>query len=281
MKEHKKYYTELNEYDKANIKQLYYQNYTYNEISNILNYSIRSIRKVLIEDFQINTKLKKRYIIDSNYFDNINSEEKAYILGFIFADGFVGNDKFNNIVISSKDKEILKMIKEKMNFSGEIGINKSGGYTNSKESYVLNFSNKHMADKLRKFGICLNRKIKMKDFPSIPDDLIRHFLRGYFDGDGTIMKSKSITKKNNKIYQYDRLVFSMIASLDFIYSILKKFNIKHYSIQQSKTEKLYYLKIMAISEIYKLYHLLYDNSTIFLNRKRKIWDENIGAYDQK
>ena len=281
MKEHKKYYIELNKDDKVNIKKLYYQNYTYNEISNLLNCSIRSIRKVLIEDFQINTKLKRRYIINSNYFDNIDSEEKAYILGFIFADGFVGNDKVNNIVISSKDKEILEIIKCKIDFNGEIGTNKSGGYANSKESYVLNFSNKHMADNLRKFGIYPNRKIEMKDFPSIPTNLIRHFLRGYFDGDGTIMKSKSITKKNNKIYQYDRLVFSMIASLDFIYSILKKFNIEHYSIKQSKNESLYYLSIMAISEIYKLYHLLYDDSTIFLNRKRKIWDENIGAYGQK
>ncbi|ALP91774.1 hypothetical protein ATN24_16965 [Clostridium butyricum] len=72
--------------------------------------------------------MKNRYVLNENYFNEINTEAKAYILGFIYADGFVGNENFNNIVIAVNDLEILEFIVKEIEFTGEIRKTKKGIY---------------------------------------------------------------------------------------------------------------------------------------------------------
>lgn len=75
-------YRNLSDYDKDKIEEFYYKNkeYKFSELANALNVSKRSVSRVLTER-NINTKRKNRYTLNENYFGNIDSEEKAYILG--------------------------------------------------------------------------------------------------------------------------------------------------------------------------------------------------------
>jgi predicted DNA-binding protein YlxM (UPF0122 family) len=129
-----KNYKNLNSNDKKCIVEYYYnnKNKSFEEISIDLKVSKRSVSRVLVE-FGINTKLKNRYTLNENYFDNIDTQEKAYILGFIYADGFVGGIEHNNIVISVNDKQILDDIANEFQFTGNIRKTKKGGFENSRE----------------------------------------------------------------------------------------------------------------------------------------------------
>lgn len=155
-----KNYNQLTSKDKENIVEYYYLNkkVNMNNIARNLNVSRRSISRVLQEK-SVNTRLKNRYVLNENYFNEINTEAKAYILGFIYADGFVGNENFNNIVIAVNDLEILEFIVKEIEFTGEIRKTKKGGFTNSKCGYSLNFSSRIMADRLRNIGLYPNKSL--------------------------------------------------------------------------------------------------------------------------
>ena len=133
-----KNYRELNGYDKYKIVNYYYKNkgVCIGDISKNLNVSDRAVRRVLKEE-GINTRLKNRYVLDECYFACIDTEAKAYILGFIYADGFVGDENHNNIVVYINDLEILEFMANELQFTGDIRRTKKGGFENSKEGYSL------------------------------------------------------------------------------------------------------------------------------------------------
>lgn len=270
-----KSYTQLSNEEKEYIIRIYYEhkNLTYKDLMKYLKVSQRVLSSVM-KEYNINSRLKNRYIINSNYFDDINTDEQAYILGFIYADGYVGDEKHNNIVITSKDKDIIEKISKAINYTGDIRITKPGGYENSKEGYSLNFSDKQIASVLRnKYNLQPNKSLILNELPNIKDELFGAFLRGYFDGDGSIGIHKNKSYKNGKLYEYNQLCFTLIATELFINNLIKKLNIKNYSISNSKTLEMKYLKIKSKKELFYLYKIMYDNATISLNRKREIWNK--------
>ena len=237
--------------------------------------SKRTIKKVLIEDFNINTRRKNRYVLNENFFDKIDAEEKSYILGFIAADGYV-DDNTNNIKIFSNDLDILEKIKQAIEFTGDIRATLKGGFENSKEGYCIDFTSYNIRKALNKLGIHSKKSLTFNIIPQqIPDQLKRHFLRGYFDGDGSITAYQRTYIKNNKQYIYNKMICTIIATEPLIYKIIEEFKIEHYSISQSKTKELKYLQISAKNELKNFYKLLYENSNIYLNRKKQKWSNNI------
>lgn len=278
-----KNYTELNSLDKNRIVNYYYEykDVKMKDISNMLNVSYRSVRRVL-KEAGINTRLKNRYILDENYFDCIDTEAKAYILGFIYADGFVGNDRFNNIVISINDREVLEFISREFKFSGEIRKTKKGGFENSKSGYSLNFSSKIMASRLREIGLYPNKSLILEKMPCIDEKLIRHFIRGYFDGDGSIILSHNTSyykaKGCNIKYIYPTYCFMILGTEIFLNDILEKAGFNYGKIYDTKSEKIKCLKINAKKEYQNIYNYLYNNSTIKLERKYNKWNEIKSAF---
>lgn len=132
------------------------------------------------------------YTLDEHYFDKINSQNKAYILGLLYADGYNTINKGTiRLQLSVDDEEILNKI------NAEVGSNRplklvdcskrvyGNGYT-SKNMYDLELFSVHMCKTLDAAGMHQNKSLIL-DYPSfLPDDLNKHFIRGYFDGDGSI-----------------------------------------------------------------------------------------------
>lgn len=272
----KKSYNLLTVEDRQNIIDTYYNKaeMSFTEMSDLLQVSERSFARVLKEN-NINTSLKNRYTLNENYFDKIDSECKAYFLGFLFADGFVGNEKFNNVVLSiqEKDKVILDVFKKELNFTGNIRIGKSSSsYKKTSCQYIINFSSEHMAKTLRAYGLTKNRKEIIKDIPlCVPKNLIHHFIRGYFDGDGSVTKynKKCNVKLANgsiKTYSYEKIKVDLICNKDFGENILKHIGINSFHFSKSKCN-LYYLSIQADKEVEIYKNYIYNNATIFLKRK--------------
>lgn len=162
-----KSYNELSKFDKQSIVETYYKNknFTFKDIAYHLNVSERSVSRVLFEK-GINTKRKNRYTLNEDYFNEIDSERKSYILGFIYADGYVGDNKHNNLVIAINDKELLDKIKQEINFTGDVVRTKKGGFENSKEGYKLNFSSEKLVNNLRKCGLYPNKSLTISQLPN-------------------------------------------------------------------------------------------------------------------
>ena len=273
-----KSYLQLNKEEKDYFIKLYYENthLTVKQIGDALGLSKRCTMSIF-KEYNINSKRKNRYTLDENYFEEINTQQKAYILGLIYADGYVGNEKFNNISLTQKEYKLLFEVKKELEFTGIIRLGNKGSFENSKPGYVLNFSSKKVANDLRKLGLYPKKSLTIDKIPNIRDELKRHFLRGYFDGDGSISKYIHKFKKTNKEYSYVKVKMCIIATEKMLEDFIKTFNIEHYYISQSKTKEMKYIQIESKKELNRIYNLMYEDCCICNMTKKEKWDNLISA----
>lgn len=264
-------YNKLTNSDKENIINNYYKNksYSFKYISEILNVSERSISRVLKES-SINTNLKGRYIIkNTEYFKTIDTEFKAYILGFIYADGFIGDN--NDIAINLSDKVIDNYyLLNKLN--EEIDCNKpiSHHYNTTKNGesngyWSFRIVNNEIWNDLNKLGIYPRKSLTMSEIPNIDSKLYNHFIRGYFDGDGSICSY--IDKYDNR----ERNLLEIIGTEMFLNKI-QDILVYNCNITKTKLHKSHPTEITRISykgnkSIIKIRDYLYNNSTIYIKYK--------------
>ena len=210
--------------------------------------------------------------INHDYFENIDSEHKAYWLGFIYADGSITKKAYEKgsytyrlrMELMFEDKYILGQmaldlesdLKPKEYYNDTSSFE---GYNKPKHTAYIMFSSKKMGEDLVKLGVVPNKTLILKSLPSIPDNLMKHFIRGYFDGDGSVYLTKDNTIKT-----------AFYGTHDFINSIqdflIKELNLTKKKITDQKEANVSFVG-MAKQESEKLYHYMYDEATIFLNRK--------------
>lgn len=143
---------------------------------------------------------RRKYRINENFFDKIDNQDKAYILGFLYADGCNYKPKQTvSMSLQEEDFDILEKIRvcmgnehplEYIDYSNKHDF----GYTYKNQYRMLIFS-KHMCDSLDNIGMTPNKSLTL-EFPRIDKELYRHFIRGYFDGDGSVYQS--FVNENNK-----------------------------------------------------------------------------------
>ncbi len=215
----------------------------------------------------------KKYSVDENYFSEIDTQDKAYWLGFLYADGYVRikNNKSGELKIKLcvKDKAHIELFKKCINSTHKIIDGKSYVVVNGRkyESEYSTFSvyNTKLVNDLIRHG-CLNNKTFKIRLPDIPEYFISHFIRGYFDGDGCI----SIDKNNS-------ISCSIISNKLFIKDI---FDIIGYG-SIRKNINVYNLYLYRYSYIEKFYNLLYNDSIIYLERKRETFERVVNISSKK
>lgn len=148
----------------------------------------------------------KKYNFDDNLFNDIDNETKAYLLGWIASDGHVSITNTVKISIHNKDKGILYLIKENLKIDVKIKPEKFGYI------YSLSFnSQKASEDICRLLSIVPGKKSYSVCFPELKnDDLKWAFIRGFFDGDGSVVKPTekkrtpycSISTSSKKMREY-------------------------------------------------------------------------------
>lgn len=134
-------------------------------------------------------RFSKRYEFNRDYFSSIDTPVKSYIVGFLAADGGVDR-KAISIKVSIKDVSVLELIKREV--GSEVPIKhrrgqpiKDGKYTQADYCYIRLSSKKMFLD-LVSIGITPRKSLTLKPPVGIPDNLVKYFILGYFDGDGTI-----------------------------------------------------------------------------------------------
>ncbi len=213
------------------------------------------------------------YNVNMNFFDEINNENKAYWLGFIYADGHVAQKAPWFVIVQIKDYDHLKNMCEDFEFNGPIKFPKlCGGFIGSTQQCRVSICKKILCEKLNLLG----RNHYPMRFPNIPQELISHFLRGYFDGDGSIYFTKtSTTNKYGTKYFYNNLKCQIIADEFFVIQIrnlLLSVGITS-TVSNSKTTYMKYVNVSGGKNLKLLHSYLYTNANIFLLRKKEIFDQ--------
>ena len=212
----------------------------------------------------------RKYSFNEHFFEKIDSEEKAYFLGLIFADGCIINDvkKYRyqvTLKLHIKDKHILESFIKSV--KGEMNVWEHG----QREMVEVHFSGKKMVNDLINLGAVPNKTFTLQ-YPIINESLEKHFLRGYFDGDGCIRVK--VDKRDNTKRGDLRIVSGSLHMLDKINERMNiLFGVNLNKLYGPKDKDYKYIGWSGMSDIEKIYHGFYDNSKLFLNRKKIIFNE--------
>lgn len=221
------------------------------------------------------SELKRKYPIVEDFFDKINTEEKAYVLGLLYADGWNQTER-NSISLGLKetDKEILDKITaliqptKPLQYVSTSNQRQKTGFENSQNQYRLVIANKHISQRLVELG-CGKAKTYTLTFPTeeqVPSHLIRHFVRGYFDGDGSVSGDK-------------QKQFCFVGTIDFLLP-LQQILIKELNFSETKLDRRHKdsdnnirsLRYCGVNQCITFRDWLYKDATIFIERKKKIFD---------
>lgn len=192
-------------------------------------------------------------------FENIDCEEKAYWLGFLYADGSVGSkeDKIE-LGLAEKDLHHIEKFRDFMKITNKIC------YRESTKSYRISFRSQKCKEDLIRQG-CIPKKSLILKFPTeqqVPSNLIKHFIRGYFDGDGWFTNTDSCFQAG--------IISTEDFIQDFIQILLKnniipKNNCSIFDNHIGGNNKKYCLN--SYKDVYHFLDWIYKDATIYLDRK--------------
>lgn len=223
-----------------------------------------------LRKYGITSKPYKRHSVNEKYFSNIDTEEKAYYLGFIYADGCVyRGDSKNSMVfqinLSVKDRKILEDMNKAFNSDYPI-VEFDGNYGN--RLCKLKISNTEFCRNLMSQGVTLRKTYECHYPKNIRSDLERHFIRGLFDGDGCIYR--------NKKRKWNRMSFHIFVEKEFSEEVrdrLKEaFDIESHIYNNTKSDVIRNLAVFSTKYLEKMYHILYDDASYYFERKKCIFD---------
>ena len=233
-------------------KEMYLNGVSTINISKTLNIS-RSRFSTWLKNEGVNVSVcPQRNNVNENIFKIINTEEKAYWLGFLYADGYVGlTDNRVELTLQLSDVNHIKKFKTFLNSDCKIS-------TNTYRSRLL-IKNKTIKSSLINLGCTPQKSLTLK-FPTyekVPKELIRHFIRGYFDGDGSLC----VTEKTRSI--------DVLGTYDFLHQLCLESNIATSKIyvSKSKSNKVFRIVLGSKSDLYNFSKYMYDDCNIYLDRK--------------
>lgn len=210
-----------------------------------------------------------KYSFNENYFETIDTEEKAYWLGFILADGSISIKKNQlSIGLAEIDSKHLEKFKSDIDSNNPLHYyNANNNVTNKKYPTVeLDLVSKKLLYDLEKLNIVPN-KSKNEQPTYLRDDLIKHYIRGFFDGDGWITSSKRRLRNGN----YGNTLkweFGFGSSFDMTNYISEHFNEKlNIEYKEPKLNCIFKLRYSNKNDIAKIIDYLYEDAHIYLNRK--------------
>ena len=250
--------------------KLNYDKMKYSEIADLFGLTERQVRG------KINglglSKIRK---FNSNYFKEINTRNKAYWLGFIYADGYIIKSKKGQgelgIELNKEDSYILDMFNKELGNVHNVEFKHSkknfNGYTYETNSCIIRIYSKEIVDDLFNLNILQNKTNKI-EYP-ICDEYFFDFLRGFMDGDGCIYLNKNkkslnvhFTNSNPQFLEY--LKKEIKTRIDIEGSIYK---------EKEKKYRLYYFRK---DDVKILLDKIYENSETKLFRKFNIYKSFYG-----
>ncbi|MFD4931573.1 hypothetical protein ACFWMS_22145 [Peribacillus butanolivorans] len=239
------------------------ENMSLREIAKIYNTSHNVIKKYLVKGgFDYKQRI---YNLNENYFENLDSLEKLYFLGWIYSDGYVYNHQYNNdsglcIKLQKLDEYILEYFRKLLEYDRPVKtwINNSG-YKPGSEYAEIKIGSKKLFNDLCKYGLMERKTFKLRyPFEHIYDH--RPFILGVFDGDGGIHikpnKMASLTISGTK---------ELLEGIRKIFE--EELNVER--VQIHKHNNIYQIAYGGVKPVMKIAEWLYSwNPPTYLTRKK-------------
>lgn len=232
-------------------KLLYLNGRSISSLHKEYNLCPTSFKKYLLKE-GIHVRSYKKSSIINDIFDTIDSEEKAYWLGFIYADGYVSSKRnYFEITLKSADSDHLEKLRHFLGVSNKVSIKDN--------KCRLSVGDKRFRESLMSQGVVPRKSLTLK-YPETLNGFDIPFIRGYFDGDGSV----SYNPDTNK------LRWSLIGTEDMLRTIKKKLNstskLTLYRDKRWVSKETYYIST-ACNPAISICTTLYQNSSIHLERK--------------
>lgn len=226
-----------------------------------------------LEDRLRLSKIHRLYDLNEKFFHDINNEQKAYWLGFLAGDGAITENKIR-LRLASKDADHLGKFKKAISWMGKDYYSKRDGATE------VVFRSSKMVSDLARYYVTPRKTFSVR-FPSILKHLEPHFIRGVFDADGCVNKALRVSRgKSGQIYLFYAGEFNIEGNKEFISEIqshLVKLGLSVNSINYPG-KKIYRVRYGGINQLRTIYKYLYRNATIFLERKKELFENILTNY---
>lgn len=240
--------------------------------------------------------------VEHSYFDVVDTEEKAYFLGLIYADGTVidavskdGKQRQKQLAIALQEEDgyLLEKLCQNIKPKKSITVAHTPNMkANWKKRAVFKVSSDQICDSLIALG-CVPKKSQVgMDYPAIPDHLNRHFIRGFFDGDGCIYAqevknrykrktdykiSNSFARKLRKRIQLTSTSKNFLA--DCLFYLQKEVGLKGKVHWRGVKRNLvaYKMTIEHKEDVESIKEYFYKDATIYMTRKKQKFDMTISS----
>ena len=249
-------------YDASKIVEFYQYGLSSNKIAEIFTTDVTHIRRILRENNVELLDSRIKYNVDETFFKIIDTQEKAYCLGLWYSDGTVDLRGLARLYLKVEDIELLENVAKVLKFNGKVYTGVYSEY--GTEMACLPICRVSFCADLARLG-CVPNKSLFVQFPTndiVPDDLLRHFVRGYFCGNGTITENYCSFATNRYFATGLSDVLSQLGIESKIYY------------RKDKHEDIASLFINKKADRCKLYLWMYKHSTLSLPRKRDFYFES-------
>ena len=217
----------------------------------------------------------RKYFHDFDFFENIDTEEKAYWLGFMFADGYIvnnenryGEDEFG-LTLAEDSLDSIKKFKKSLRATNPIRYDKSKEKGQTSVKLVLR-SQKTVNDLIDK-GCVKQKSLILQPPKKVPEKLLSHFIRGFFDGDGSLMK---YNYNNYTSYQIEFTTTYEMAI--WLREIFGKGDVR----KEKRRDFTWYYSIGGNRQVLDICHYMYDEATIWMDRKYARYQELLAKYNE-
>jgi hypothetical protein len=240
------------------------------KIEHGIGISRNSIRKLLTDEGLYQPPEITRYSQDDHFFDQIDTEAKSYFFGLLYADGC---NKMNvNIIgisLQDSDKYILEMFRDELKSNRPVLLNKlKETHPTWNDHYELRVTSEHMCEVLNNYGM-VPRKSLIKKFPEVilnsSEDIIRHFIRGYFCGNGSLTIKRDTESGTFAIFSTENMCIE-------INNCFKKY-INIYNCSIYKVNNIFWLTTSRRENLQSIYNWLYKESNFFIVRKKEKFEK--------
>jgi len=245
--------------EEDNILRKYYPTESMDFLLTLLKRSLYAIAKRAE-----NIGVCKISLIRQTFFDTW-SDDMAYMLGFIAADGCIciknkGHSVYLQFCLSETDLSHLEKIRDAIYPGKKIYFTQYKLDDKIYKQCHLSIGSKYMCKKLMELGINPRKSLTL-EFPKIPSEYINHFVRGYFDGDGTIGKCFTTNDWHWEILGTKCFLTSVADIID------TKFSFPHRNVRKDKKNGKIFIIQYSTQQAVKICRWLYEDSTIYLDRK--------------
>lgn len=258
--------------DENRICQLYQEGYTQIEILDMFA-SINSEATIyqILKKHNISKRSTgaRSAIKNHDYFENIDTEKKAYFLGLLMADGCVMESKKGKVVnfgLKESDKYLIDEFANEIGFNGKLYIESAeqktarSSFPNASGFVSIRFVSEKMVNDLSKYGIVPRKTGKEYMSGNIPKEYLSHFIRGCFDGDGSTFVSQGYFRIS--YYGSHKICQDILDIMQFDNKVYDKTSVSFFSIQRKE-----YIK--------QFYDFIYKDATIFMHRKKDLFEKYV------